>query len=103
MAYGYIGSMKAQPGRRSEVIAILTSGFDGLQAAGCLSYIVSESASDPDTIWVTEIWPTQDAHDASLELPETKAAIGRAGPMLAGDFTRQDLRVVAGLGLDESP
>jgi hypothetical protein len=32
-------------------------------------------------------------------LPETRAAIGRAMPMLTGEFTRQELTVVGGLGV----
>jgi quinol monooxygenase YgiN len=38
-------------------------------------------------------------HDASLQLPATKAAIGKAMPMLTGEFTRQELTVVGGLGV----
>ncbi len=41
MAYGYIGSMKARPGCRDDVVSILLSGTDGLRAAGCQLYVVS--------------------------------------------------------------
>ena len=99
MPYGYIGSMRARAGSRDDVIAILLSGSDGLRAAGCQLYAVSTDPADGDVIWVTEIWDSPGHHDASLRLPETRAAIGQAMPMLTGEFTRQELVVVGGLGV----
>lgn len=97
--YGYIGSMRTRPGKRDEVIALLLKGLDVLPAAGCLSYVVSECADDGDRIWVSEVWESAEHHSASLQLPETRAAIATAMPMLTGEFTRQETRVVGGLGL----
>lgn len=99
MAYGYIGSMKVKPGHRDDVVAMLVSGTDRLREVGCVTYIVSVSATDLDTIWVSEVWRTKEHHEASLQLPEVRAAIGKAMPMLTGEFTRQELSVVGGLGL----
>ena len=99
MRYGYIGSMKTKPGQRDEVVSILLSGVDGLREAGCDSYIVSVSNADEDTIWVSEVWLTKEHHKASLELPQTKAAISKAMPMLTGEFNSQELNVVGGLGV----
>jgi quinol monooxygenase YgiN len=99
VAYGYLGSMRAKPGRRDEVVAILLSGADGLRTAGCLLYVVNVAESDPEIIWVYEAWQSRDHHDASLRLPETRAAIASAMPMLTGEFTRQETIVVGGLGL----
>jgi quinol monooxygenase YgiN len=97
--YGYIGSMRVREGRRDDVISILLSGADGLRAAGCQLYAVCTSPGDADLIWVTEIWESAERHEASLQLPETKAAIATAMPMLTGEFTRQELTVVGGLGV----
>ena len=97
--YGYIGSMRTRPGSRDEVIALLLEGLDGLRAAGCHSYVVSACATDEDRIWVTEVWESAEHHAASLQLPETRAAIARAMPMLTGEFTSQESQVVGGLGL----
>ena len=99
MAYGYIGSMRAKPGLRDEIIGILLSGADGLRAAGCQVYAVCTAPDDADVIWVSEIWDSAERHDASLHLPETRAAIARAMPMLTGEFTGQDLTVAGGLGV----
>jgi quinol monooxygenase YgiN len=99
MAYGYSGSMRTKPGHRDDVVAILLSGADGLRAAGCQVYAVGVSDTDPDVIMVNEVWLSKDHHDQSLQLPEAKAAIGRAMPMLTGEFTSQEMTVVGGLGV----
>lgn len=97
--YGYIGSMKAKPGRRDEVVGILLGGVEGLRRAGCALYVVGVSDTDDVTIWVSEVWQSKEAHDASLRLPETKTAIGKAVPMLTGEFTSQEVAVAGGLGV----
>jgi quinol monooxygenase YgiN len=97
--YGYIASMRTRPGKRDEVIALLLKALDGLPAAGCLSYVVSECADDTDRIWVSEVWESDEHHAASLQLPETRAAIATVMPLLTGEFTRQETQVVGGLGL----
>jgi len=99
MTYGYIGSMKTQSGKQEEVVAILLSGLDGLQKAGCVQYTVGVSLSDDVTIWTSEVWGSKEQHDASLQLPEVKDAIARAMPMLTGDFTREETTVQGGIGL----
>ena len=99
MTYGYIGSMKTQSGKQEEVVAILLSGLDGLQKAGCVQYTVGVSLSDDVTVWTSEVWGSKEQHDASLQLPEVKDAIARAMPMLTGDFTREETTVQGGIGL----
>jgi len=89
--------MRTQPGRRDEVVAILLSGADGLRAAGCQLYAVGVSEADDRTIWVSEIWATREQHDASLQLPETRAAIGQAMPAIQQAAERYYLRVCPAL------
>jgi quinol monooxygenase YgiN len=91
--------MRVREGCRDDVIGILLSGADGLRAAGCQLYAVCTAAGEADMNWVTEIWESAERHEASLQVPETKAAIAKAMPMLTGEFTRQELTVVAGLGV----
>lgn len=99
MSYGYIGTMKTKPGRRDDVVAILLSGADGLRQAGCDLYVIGVSDTDEVTIVISEVWQSKEHHDASLQLPEAKAAIGAAMPMLTGEFSGQELTVVGGLGV----
>jgi quinol monooxygenase YgiN len=99
MPYGYVGSMRVSGSHRDDVIKILLSGADGLRAAGCQLYAVGTDPADAGVIWVTEIWDSAEQHDASLQLPATKAAIAAAMRMLTGEFTRQELTIVGGLGV----
>ncbi|MEU8301269.1 putative quinol monooxygenase [Micromonospora sp. NPDC048909] len=99
MSYGYFGSMRARPGQRAEVVAILLEGVDGLRTVGCHLYAVGASETDPDLILVSEIWESKGHHDRSLQLPETKEAIARAMPLLTGEFAGQEMTVLGGLGV----
>ncbi|WP_241562285.1 putative quinol monooxygenase [Streptomyces hoynatensis] len=90
--------MRTRPGRREEVAALLLRSASALSEAGCRSYVVSLSEDDADAIWVTEVWESREAHDASLRLPEAQAAIAEAMPLLTGEFTRQETKVLGGLG-----
>lgn len=99
MLYGYVGTMRTTPGHRDQVVAILLRDVDGLRAAGCHAYVVGVDDADADLIHVTEVWDSSERHRASLQLPEVKAAIAEAMPMLTGEFTSRELGVVGGLGL----
>ncbi len=80
--FGMIGKMRAAAGKRAELIAILGESTEAMP--GCLSYIVAEDASDPDGIWITEVWDNEASHKASLQLASVKAAITKARPIIAG-------------------
>ena len=100
MLYGHSGTMRARPGQRDQVIAILLRGADGLRAAGCRLFVVGTLDDDPDLISVYEVWESQEHHQASLQLPEVRAAIAEAMPMLTGEFTSQQTAIVGGLGVE---
>jgi quinol monooxygenase YgiN len=93
--------MRVKARHRDEVVGILLGAADHLRAAGCSLYAVGVSDTDDDTIFVSEIWQSREHHDRSLRLPETKAAIARAMPMLTGQSTRQEMTVVGGLGVPD--
>jgi hypothetical protein len=50
MPYGCIGSIKTQPGKRDDVVAILLSSIDELPEAECIQYTVGISRSDDVTV-----------------------------------------------------
>ncbi|HEY1571644.1 MAG TPA: putative quinol monooxygenase [Pseudonocardiaceae bacterium] len=99
MTYGYLGTLTARYGHRDEVVSLLLGGVEELRSLGCSLYVVGVADTDPNVIWVTEVWESKAAHDASLSLPEVRASIERAMPLLTGEFTRQELDVVGGLGV----
>nr|WP_232049976.1 antibiotic biosynthesis monooxygenase [Actinoplanes sp. OR16] len=93
--------MKAKSGQRDEVVKILLSGAGGLRAAGAHIYVVGVADTDDQTIFVNEVWESKEHHDASLRLPETRAAIATAMPMLTGEFSSSEATIVGGLGVPE--
>lgn len=97
MSYGYFGTMRVQPGKREDVLAILLRASESLSAHGCHAYVIGEG-EDPDVICVSELWDSKEAHDASLQLPGTREAITQAMPMLTGEFVGYEMTVRGGLG-----
>jgi quinol monooxygenase YgiN len=94
--YGLIGKIIATPGSRDELASIL-SGLGDMP--GCHSYVVAYD-DDPNALWVTEVWESADAHEASLGLPEVQEAIGRGRSLIAGFEQRIETTPVGGIGLD---
>lgn len=95
--YGLLGKMRANPGKRAELIAILLEGTDAMP--GCKAYIVAGDVKEPDAIWITEVWDTAESHKASLQLPAVQAAIAKGRPLIAGFDSQVELNVAGGMGL----
>ena len=86
--YGFRATMKAQPGRGDELVALmLTAAGGGGPAANehCLLYLVSRDASDPDVVHVTEGWTTKEAHAENFARPGSQAFIAKLGPLVTGE------------------
>jgi len=86
MTFANAGSLGVVAGRRDELVAHLTRRNDALREIGCLAYEVGVSDDEPDKVFVVELWQSQEAHRASLSLPEVQAAIAAARPLLTGEF-----------------
>lgn len=95
--YGLIGKIDAVDGRRDELTAVLLEGLRNME--GCLSYVVADDPTDPNGIWVTEVWDSQASHQASLKLPSVQEAIARGRPMIAGFSQRTETTPLGGVGL----
>lgn len=97
--FGLIGKMKVVAGERDALISILLEGL--VDMPGCLSYIVAQDPTDPDAIWITEVWETQSNHQASLALPSVQQAINRGRPLIAGFGERFETMPIGGHGLEK--
>lgn len=95
--YGLIGKMIALPGQRDALLDILTAEVGPMP--GCLSYVIAKDPQDANAVWVTEVWEDSACHQASLGLPQVKAAIQQAMPLIAGYDHRIETEPVAGVGL----
>ena len=70
--YGLIGKMAAAPGQCDALATVLLAGTGSMP--GCLSYIVATDPSDPDALWITEVW---DSQDESSGLPRVAGSASR--------------------------
>ena len=95
LTYGMIGKITAKPGQRDALAALLAGGTDAMP--GCLGYIVAEDLADADALWVTEVWESKAAHEASLSLPAVRDAIAKGRPLIAGFDTVAQTRPVSGM------
>lgn len=95
--YGLIGKIRAQPGQRDALIAILLEGTKAMP--GCLGYVIAKDKTDADALWITETWDNQASHKASLALPSVQAAIAKGRPLIAGFGERFETEPVGGHGL----
>lgn len=94
MTFANTGTLGTIPGKRDELVALLTRPSADLAAVGCLLYEVGISEEEPDTVFVVELWASADAHRASLDLPSVRAAISEARPLLSGAMGGQRFEVV---------
>jgi len=96
--YGLIGKIDVIPGHRDALAAILLKAVSGMP--GCRSYIVAKDAANPDALWVTEVWDSEESHAASLGEPSVLSAIREGKPMISGFSQRTETQPIGGHGLD---
>jgi quinol monooxygenase YgiN len=97
--FGLYGKIITQLGQRDALAAILLEAAAILpDAPGCDLYIINNSATEPDVIWVTEVWESREAHAASLTRDDVRAIIARGRPLIAGG-DRIELVPLGGKGL----
>lgn len=95
--FGLIGKMRAHPGKRDELLALLLDSTMGM--SGCLSYVVATDPADRDAIWITEVWDSKESHKASLQLPAVRSAVAAAMPLIAGFDSSIETEPVGGVGI----
>ena len=98
--FGLHGKLTAQPGQRDALVKILLEAADLVGGApGCEIYFVSTSRTEPDAIWVTEVWRSEADHAASLSFPGVKELIVKAKPLIAGMSDSARTVPIGGKGL----
>ncbi len=98
--YGLYGKLQAQAGKGKELGEILLKAPKLMEnAKGCVLYIVSKTADNPDGIYVVEVWDSKDDHDNSLKLPGVRELISQAMPIIAGKPEGLTFEVLGGKSL----
>jgi quinol monooxygenase YgiN len=99
MNYGFFGKFSVQPDRRDDLVNYLLQAAKLLERnPGCIHYVVSTS-DEPGAVWVSEVWTSVAAHDASLEPEDIQALIQKARPLITGMSDQTQLTVHGGKGL----
>lgn len=92
----------AQPGRGEELAGQLLRAADSLrETSGCELYVVNRSRQDPDVVWVTELWLSQEALDASLEQLRSEAGqaqVAQVMELVSGPPEAIELEPLGGVG-----
>ncbi|MCL6604597.1 MAG: antibiotic biosynthesis monooxygenase [Paenibacillus sp.] len=83
--FGLFTKFTTHEGQLESLVQMLLEAANGMEAIdSCDIYVVNISDSDPNCVWVTEIWSDPLAHQASLALEETKVLVQKARPLIAG-------------------
>lgn len=97
--FGLYSKITAQPGQRDALVTGLLEAAALIEhIPGSELYIVNVSATEPDAVWVTEVWSSASAHEVSLTHNEIKALIKRNMPLIAGG-ERIEIVPIGGKGL----
>ena len=80
--FGMIGKFTTVPGKRDEGMTLISEASASMP--GNLVYLIAADAQDPNVIWISESWESEELHANSLQIPEVRAAITAAMPMISG-------------------
>lgn len=92
------GKATAREGQGQELAERLLAAAAELEAdPGCELYLINRQAGEPDVIWVTELWASQAALDASIE--QIRGSDDVAAVMaLVEDWEMIELELLGGKG-----
>jgi len=85
-------------GKADELIKILLNAASDMP--GCKQYIVSKDSIDANSVWISEVWDSDDAHKASLQLPSVQKAMELGKPLISSFGARHIVNPIGGAGLN---
>jgi quinol monooxygenase YgiN/mannose-6-phosphate isomerase-like protein (cupin superfamily) len=89
----------AKPGQGAALADVMLRVAETLEAApGCLLYIVNRSPTEPDAVWVTELWRSQEDLEAALQLDNARTLRPAVMDLVDGPFEQIDLEPLGGVG-----
>lgn len=94
--------MRAREGSGEALAQLMLRVAEDLQSVhGCELYVINRSPSEPDAVWVNELWLSQEALDKSLERLRTDAGQARLAEVMAlldGPPERIEVEPLGGIG-----
>lgn len=84
MKFGMQAILTAVPNEGNALAKIMLEAASTVAPVkGCERYIVQQSLTDDTKILITEVWASQEDHQASLSNEQVQALIARAKPIIA--------------------
>jgi quinol monooxygenase YgiN len=80
--HGFHAAMTARPGKGNDLLALLQRA-PSLHNDDCVVFLIGRSASNPDLVFVTEGWTTEEAHGRFFTSDVAKAYTAEFGPLVA--------------------
>lgn len=95
------GKLTAKQGQREDLAAILIEASKLVSTAkGCKLYVIGKDETDPNSVYITEIWDSKEDHDNSLKVAGVRELIMKAMPMLDGQPSKgQEIEILGGAGI----
>jgi quinol monooxygenase YgiN len=97
--YGKAVAREGLGGKLAEIL--LAAAVDLERDPGCELYLVNRQVDEPDVIWVTELWRSQDDLDGSLERIRGSDDVA-AAMALVQDWEMIELEPLGGKGPDSA-
>lgn len=98
--FSLLGKFTVQPGERDKMVEILLEAAKSMtDLEECEIYLVNISENESDSVYVYEVWSSEEAHQASLTLEATQKLIQRAKPLITGMERISTLNVLGGKGI----
>lgn len=84
MKFGMQAILTAVPNQGHALAKIMLEAASVVASVkGCERYIVQQSLTDEAKVLITEVWASQEDHQASLSNEQVRALIARAKPIIA--------------------
>lgn len=94
------GKFTVKDGERETLVDILLEAADSMKNLDdCEIYLVNTSEEEPNSVYVYEVWSSQNSHQASLALDATQTLIMRAKPIITGMERVSTLNTRGGKGI----
>jgi len=98
--FSLYGKFTIKDGERDNMVNILLEAAESMKDLDeCLIYLISTSESEPNCVFVYEVWSDVTAHQESLKLEATQTLIQRAKPIITGMERISTLKTIGGKGI----
>ncbi|WP_046213440.1 putative quinol monooxygenase [Paenibacillus wulumuqiensis] len=83
--FGLFGKFTVQENQRDNMVSILLDAAESMKdLQECEIYTISIAENEPNCVYVYEVWSSEQAHQASLQLEATQTLIQQAKPIITG-------------------